>query len=72
MTGLSAYLSCRVAPAVIAWPTSIGFSGVAREDGKAAPLHGRSTGSGLYLVVDDVRDSYEKVIAAGATTVFEP
>jgi uncharacterized glyoxalase superfamily protein PhnB len=41
-------------------------------DYEIAPLRGRSTGSGLYLVVDDVRDTYDKAIAAGATTVFEP
>jgi uncharacterized glyoxalase superfamily protein PhnB len=41
-------------------------------DYEITPLRGRSTGSGLDLAVDDVKDIYDKAIAAGATTVFEP
>jgi len=37
-----------------------------------APLRGRSTGSGTYLVLDDVQGVYEKAVAAGATSVFAP
>jgi uncharacterized glyoxalase superfamily protein PhnB len=36
------------------------------------PLVGDSTGSGLYLLVDDVGAIYTAAIQAGATAVFEP
>ena len=36
------------------------------------PLVGRSTGSGLYVLVDDVAATYAAAIGAGATSVFEP
>jgi uncharacterized glyoxalase superfamily protein PhnB len=36
------------------------------------PLVGRSTGSGLYLCVEDVGAIYAAAIEAGATSVFEP
>jgi uncharacterized glyoxalase superfamily protein PhnB len=36
------------------------------------PLMGRSTGQGLYLLVEDVDDFYRKAVAAGATAVIEP
>lgn len=36
------------------------------------PLIGRSTGNGLYLLVDDVEAIYAAAIQAGATSVFEP
>jgi uncharacterized glyoxalase superfamily protein PhnB len=32
----------------------------------------RSTGRGVYLVVDDVDDHFERAVAAGATVVFPP
>lgn len=35
-------------------------------------LIGRSTGRGLYLLVDDVDDFYRKAVAAGGTSVIEP
>ncbi|MFF2030587.1 VOC family protein [Arthrobacter sp. NPDC058192] len=35
-------------------------------------LIGRSTGHGLYLLVDDVDNFYGKAMAAGATSVIEP
>ena len=35
-------------------------------------LRGHSTGSGLYLRVDDVDDIYARATAAGARTVFAP
>jgi uncharacterized glyoxalase superfamily protein PhnB len=35
-------------------------------------LVGRSTGQGLYLLVDDVDDFYRKAVAAGGTSVIEP
>jgi uncharacterized glyoxalase superfamily protein PhnB len=37
-----------------------------------APLLGRSTGSGLYLAVDDVGAVYAAAVDAGATPVLEP
>jgi uncharacterized glyoxalase superfamily protein PhnB len=39
------------------------------------PLLGRSTGSGLYLVLDDaadVDDRFARAVAAGGTAVFAP
>jgi uncharacterized glyoxalase superfamily protein PhnB len=39
------------------------------------PLLGRSTGSGLYLVLDgaaDVDDRFDRAVAAGGTAVFAP
>ena len=36
------------------------------------PLLGQSTGSGLYLLVEDVEAMYRQAVAAGATSVFEP
>lgn len=33
---------------------------------------GRSTGRGLYLLVDDVEDFYRRAVAAGGTGVIEP
>jgi uncharacterized glyoxalase superfamily protein PhnB len=41
-------------------------------DYRAPTLVGRSTGSGLYLLVDDVDAIYGAAIEAGATEVFEP
>jgi uncharacterized glyoxalase superfamily protein PhnB len=41
-------------------------------DYRAPSLVGRSTGSGLYLLVDDVDAIYGAAIEAGATAVFEP
>jgi uncharacterized glyoxalase superfamily protein PhnB len=35
-------------------------------------LVGRSTGQGLYLLVDDVDVFYRNAVAAGATSVIEP
>ncbi|MCV2489584.1 VOC family protein [Geodermatophilus sp. YIM 151500] len=37
-----------------------------------APLVGRSTGQGLYLLVDDVDDRYARALAAGGASVFPP
>ena len=37
-----------------------------------APLVGRSTGHGLYLLVDDVGVMHERALAAGGRTVFPP
>lgn len=36
------------------------------------PLEGKSTGSGMYLVVDDVDRSYVGAIEAGGKSVFPP
>ena len=36
------------------------------------PLVGRSTGQGLYLLIDDVDIFYRKAVAAGGTSVIEP
>jgi uncharacterized glyoxalase superfamily protein PhnB len=36
------------------------------------PLVGRSTGTGLYLHVEDVRAAYDTAIAVGGSSVFEP
>jgi uncharacterized glyoxalase superfamily protein PhnB len=41
-------------------------------DYSAPTLAGRSTGSGLYLLVEDVNAIYAAAIHAGATPVFEP
>ncbi len=44
-------------------------------DYQRPPLIGRSTGAGLYLVLDDaaaVDDRYARGIAAGGTSVFPP
>jgi uncharacterized glyoxalase superfamily protein PhnB len=41
-------------------------------DYRAPTLVGRSTGSGLYLLVDDVDATYGAAIEAGATEVLEP
>jgi uncharacterized glyoxalase superfamily protein PhnB len=35
-------------------------------------LIGRSTGQGLYLLLDDVDDFYRRALAAGGTSVIEP
>lgn len=35
-------------------------------------LSGRSTGQGLYLLVDDVDAFHRKAVAAGATSVIQP
>jgi uncharacterized glyoxalase superfamily protein PhnB len=37
-----------------------------------APLVGRSTGAGLYVVVDDVDLLYGAAVNAGGTSVFQP
>ena len=37
-----------------------------------APLIGRSTGRGLYLLVEDVDDCFDRALAAGGTAVFAP
>ena len=36
------------------------------------PLAGRSTGSGLYVLVDDVAGMYERALSAGGRSVFAP
>ncbi|KGJ71707.1 glyoxalase/bleomycin resistance protein/dioxygenase [Cryobacterium roopkundense] len=36
------------------------------------PLIGRSTGRGLYLLVDDVDGYFDRALAAGGTAVIEP
>jgi uncharacterized glyoxalase superfamily protein PhnB len=36
------------------------------------PLVGRSTGQGLYLLIDDVDLFYRNAVAAGGTSVIEP
>ncbi|GAA4868806.1 VOC family protein [Actinomycetospora straminea] len=36
------------------------------------PLRGRSTGRGLYLLVDDVDDCHARAVAAGASSVIDP
>lgn len=41
-------------------------------DYRKPPLVGRSTGAGLYLLVDDVDGFYDSAITAGATPVIEP
>ena len=41
-------------------------------DYQRPPLIGRSTGQGLYLLVDDVDSFHQKALAAGATSVIEP
>jgi uncharacterized glyoxalase superfamily protein PhnB len=38
----------------------------------AADVIDRSTGHGVYLVVDDVDDHYERSVASGAMVVFPP
>jgi uncharacterized glyoxalase superfamily protein PhnB len=47
---------------------------IAPPDGpyEAPPLHGRSTGHGLYLLVDDVPAAHSAAVEAGGTSVFEP
>ncbi|TFD83186.1 bleomycin resistance protein [Cryobacterium lactosi] len=42
------------------------------EDYVTAPLLGRSTGRGLYLLVDDVDAFFGRAIAAGGTSVIGP
>jgi uncharacterized glyoxalase superfamily protein PhnB len=42
------------------------------EDYVTAPLVGRSTGRGLYLLVDDVDAFFGRAIAAGGTSVIGP
>lgn len=41
-------------------------------DYQRAALIGRSTGQGLYLLVEDVDDFHRRALAAGATAVIEP
>lgn len=41
-------------------------------DHPALEVVDRSTGHGIYLVVDDVDDHFERAVAAGATVVFPP
>lgn len=41
-------------------------------DYRRPALIGRSTGQGLYLLVEDVDDFHRLAVAAGATTVIEP
>jgi uncharacterized glyoxalase superfamily protein PhnB len=41
-------------------------------DYATAPLVGWSTGSGLYLLVDDVDDLHARAVAAGGRSVFAP
>ncbi|RFU22097.1 VOC family protein [Geodermatophilus marinus] len=41
-------------------------------DYRRAPLVGRSTGSGLYLLVDDVDEVHARALAAGGREVFAP
>ena len=36
------------------------------------PLVGRSTGQGVYLLLDDVDEFYRDAVAAGGTSVTEP
>jgi hypothetical protein len=60
MTSLFGYLGYRDADAAMAWLEAIGFQ------------IGRSTGNGLYLLVDDVDAIYAAAIQAGAISVFEP
>jgi len=36
------------------------------------PVIGRSTGRGLYLLVDEVDDYFHRALAAGGTAVFGP
>lgn len=47
---------------------------VASDDGPYAtpPLVGRSTGRGLYLLVEDVDAIHARALAAGGTEVFAP
>jgi uncharacterized glyoxalase superfamily protein PhnB len=44
----------------------------ADEDYERPGLIGRSTGQGLYLLVDDVPDAHAAGVAAGGRSVFEP
>lgn len=37
-----------------------------------SPLLGRSTGQGLYLLVDDVDDMHSRAVRAGGRSVFGP
>jgi uncharacterized glyoxalase superfamily protein PhnB len=37
-----------------------------------APLVGRSTGDGLYLLVDDVDGCHARLVPAGGRSVFPP
>jgi uncharacterized glyoxalase superfamily protein PhnB len=41
-------------------------------DYRRQPLIGRSTGQGLYLLVDDVDSFHRMALAAGGTSVIEP
>lgn len=47
---------------------------LASDDGAyvVAPLVGRSTGAGLYVVADDVDRLYSAAVQAGGTSVFPP
>jgi uncharacterized glyoxalase superfamily protein PhnB len=56
--------------AEISWSGSTVMLGTSDHD--SAEMVGRSTGQGIYLVVDDVDDHYERSVAAGAEVVFEP
>ena len=41
-------------------------------DYQTPPLLGRSTGRGLYLLVEDVDDFHARAVAAGGTSVIPP
>ena len=41
-------------------------------DYERARLRNSSTGSGLYILVDNVSEMYKKALDAGGTSVFEP
>jgi uncharacterized glyoxalase superfamily protein PhnB len=42
------------------------------EDYQVGSLIGRSTGAGLYLLVDDVDGCHDRAVAAGGRSVFPP
>jgi uncharacterized glyoxalase superfamily protein PhnB len=44
----------------------------ADEEYEMPPLRGRSTGRGLYLLVDDVPKAHRAAVDAGGRSVFEP
>lgn len=41
-------------------------------DYRKPPLVGRSTGQGVYLLIDDVDGIFQKALAAGGTEVITP